>query len=131
MDTDTAILLALITTLLAVLAAVTAAVGVTMVRRGRRGSRRATGALERAHATFHAGLTSTRGTIDQVAATIARARSQGVTLDADMATWSTGLHDLRTTIHRLTRGRLGPAVRALQVAGALARVALLWRTPAR
>ena len=62
---------------------------------------------------------------------VAAVRRQGKVLDRDLDAWTARLSRRRVGLMRLTRGRMAPMVRALQVAGAIARIAVLWRTPAR
>jgi len=129
--TETATLLAVLAAPIAVLAVV-AAVAVGMIaRRGRQGLGRSATGLERQEAALRGDLESAQGSIEGVAAALTALRTQGHRLDADLVTWAAGLSEQRRTIEGLNRSRLGPAVRAVQLAGAIARIALLWRTPAR
>lgn len=131
MTTETATLLAVVAAPIAVLATVAAVAVGMLVRRGRRGLDRADMRLERQETVIREELVTARSSIEQMSTAVAAFRTQGDTLDADLAMWSASLSDLRQTIERLNRGRLGPAVRAMQLASALARVALVWRAPAR
>lgn len=131
MTTETATLLAVVAAPIAVLAMVAAVAVGMLVRRGRRGLDRADMRLERQETVIREELVTARSSIEQMSTAVAAFRTQGDTLDADLAMWSASLSDLRQTIERLNRGRLGPAVRAMQLASALARVALVWRAPAR
>ena len=116
---------------IAVLAVVAAVVVGMLVRRGRRGLDRSAITLERQEAVIREELATARGSIERMGTAIAAFRTQGNALETDLASWTASLSEQRQTIERLNRSRLGPAVRAMQLAGALARVALLWRAPAR
>lgn len=131
MTTETATLLAVLAAPIAVLAVVAAVTVGMLVRRGRRGLDRSAMRLERQETVIREELVTARGSFERISTVIAAFRTQGTALDADLATWTASLSDQRKAIERLDRGRLGPAVRAMQVAGALARVALLWRAPTR
>lgn len=131
MTTETATLLAVLAAPIAVLTMVAAVAVGMLVRRGRQGLDRSAIRLERQDAAIREELVTARGSIERMSTAIAAFRAQGSSLDADLATWTATLSEQRQTIERLNRGRLGPAVRVMQLAGALARVALLWRAPAR
>ena len=131
MTIDTATLLAVLAAPIAVLAMVAAVAVSMLVRRGRRGLDRSAMKLERQETVIREELVTALGSIERMSTAMAAFRTQGTALDADLATWTASLSDQRKTIEQLDRGRLGPAVRAMQLAGALARVALLWRAPAR
>jgi len=128
---ETATLLAVLAAPIAVLAMVAAVAVSMLVRRGRRGLDRSAMKLERQETVIREELVTALGSIERMSTAMAAFRTQGTALDADLATWTASLSDQRKTIEQLDRGRLGPAVRAMQLAGALARVALLWRAPAR
>ncbi len=131
MTTETATLLAVLAAPIAVLAVVAAVVVGLLARRGRLGLVRSAMKLERQEALIWEELGSARGSIERTATAITAFRTQGRALDADLPMWTARLSVQRQTIEQLNRGRLGPAVRVMQLAGAVARVALLWRTPAR
>ena len=131
MTIETATLLAVLAAPIAVLAMVAAVAVSMLVRRGRRGLDRSAMKLERQETVIREELVTALGSIERMSTAMAAFRTQGTALDADLATWTASLSDQRKTIEQLDRGRLGPAVRAMQLAGALARVALLWRAPAR
>lgn len=131
MTIETATLLAVLAAPIAVLAVVAATAVTLLARRGRRGMLRSTVGLEQQVAAVRQGLLSSRVAIERTELAATALRARGRALDADLESWTTGLTAQRHTIERLNRSRLGPAVRAMQLAGALARVALLWRTPAR
>ena len=131
MQIETATLLAVMAAPIATLALVVAFAVAMMARRGRRAIEGATRRLEAQEPMVRAQLTSARDSLERVGAATSSLRAQGTTMDGDVAGLTARLVDQRATIERLNSGRLGPAVRALQMASALARVALLWRTPAR
>jgi hypothetical protein len=130
-QTETATLLAVLAAPLAVVAAVFALAIVSAVRRSRRELVRTTARLETQEGAIRDGLIAARAAFDAAGASVTRMRGEGGRLDADVAAWTLALIDARTTLRSMARGRLGPMVRAVQVAGALARIALLWRAPAR
>ena len=131
MQIDTATLLALVATPTAVLALVSALAVAMLARRGRRTLGGATSRLDAREANVREELVGARVSLERLRVAAASLRSQGPRFDKDLATWTVAIADQRLAVERLRRGRLGPAVRAMQVAGALARVALLWRMPAR
>jgi len=128
---ETATLLAVLATPIAVLAVV-AAVAVGLIsRRGRDGMSRSATMLARQEGTMREELVGARGALTRSSSAITAIRATGSRLDTDLALWTAHLTGQRQAIERLSLGGLGPAVRAMKLAGALARVALLWRTPAR
>ena len=128
---ETATLLAVVAAPIAVMAVVVAALVVLLVRHGRSGLAQAATRLEQQEAVIREELVTARGSLERLGVAMTSFRAQGRSLDADLVRWTTGLSTQRTTIERLSRARLGPAVRAVQMASALARIAVLWRTPAR
>jgi hypothetical protein len=125
-------------TILAVLAApfAVAAAGVSLVvvltaRRGRLGLAQARRRLDRGATDLGSELITARASLEQLRESSVRLRGQGQEADARVETLVDGLARGRATIHGFGRGRLAPAIRALQLASALARVALLWRLPPR
>jgi hypothetical protein len=130
-QTESATLLAVLAAPTAVLVLVLALAVALLARRGRRSLGRAAARLQRAEAPARDDLSAARAALARATIASAELRRQGRRLDADIAAWTTDLAATHHTIERVTRGRLGPTVRAMQLAAALARVALLWRTPAR
>jgi hypothetical protein len=128
---DTATLLALLTAPLAVLAAVLAIVVVLGVRRARLQLTQAADRIATQEAVIDATLRSVRTAADQATVVLTRVREEADRLDMGAVAVTATLHDARHDLERLTTGRVRPMVRAMQLAGALARVALLWRAPVR
>ena len=128
---ETATLLAVVAAPLAVVAVVAAAFVVLSVRRGRSGLVRSATRLEQQETLLREELVIAKGSLERLDGAITSFRAQGDALDTDLVSWTAGLKEQRTTIELLNRGRLRPAVRAVQMASALARITLLWRAPAR
>ena len=128
---ETATLLAVVAAPLAVVAVVAAALVVLLVRRGRSGLVRSATRLEQQETLIREELVIARGSLERLGGAITSFRAQADALDTDLVAWTAGLKEQRTTIERLNRGRLRPAVQAVQMASALARITLLWRAPAR
>ncbi len=76
-------------------------------------------------------LAAARETATITSLRLARVREETARLDADITGLTHAWRTSRARLDQLTHGRVGPMVRAMQVAGALARIALLWRTPTR
>lgn len=131
MQPETATLLAMVAAPLAVLAAVLAIVVVRMARRGRRELGRTTERLASQEAVIRDQLRDVRAAADATTMLLTRVREEADRLDTGVTTWTATLRGARQDLERLTTGRVGPMVRMMQVAGALARVALLWRAPVR
>lgn len=131
MHTETAILLALVATLFAMMAGVAAAVAWSLVRRWRRSLLMATDRLQSMVPILTDELTAARGSVVGAQVVLSRVRGSGTRLDSTMDAWMASLIEGRTSIERLDAGRLRPAVRAMHIASALARIAMVWRAPAR
>jgi hypothetical protein len=128
---ETATLLALVAAPLAVVAFVGALAVVLLAGRGRRSLEAGSQRIDALEPVARERLAGARISLGRVTDASAELRAQGRKLDQDLITWAATLAEQRGGVERLSRGKLGPAVRAMQVAGALARVALLWRMPAR
>ena len=131
MQTDTATLLALLAAPLAVIAVVVALATGLVARRGARSLGTATVRLGEIGLQTRDQLRTARAACERMSAAAVTLQAQGLTLDEDIAAWTASLVEGRTSLERMTRSRLAPAVRVVQLASALARVALLWRMPAR
>lgn len=131
MQPDTATLLAVLAAPLAVLMAVLALGVMLGVRRARRRLAGAADRLGTQEAVIGAELRAVRSAADAATVLLTRVREEADRLDAGAADLTTTLRDARQGLERLTTGRVGPMIRAMQLASALARVALLWRAPVR
>lgn len=131
MQPETATLLAVVAAPLAVLAVVLAIVVVLMARRGRRELGRTTERLASQEVVIREQLRAVRAAADATTMLLTRVREEADRLDTGVTTWTAMLRGARQDLERLTTGRIGPMVRMMQVTGALARVALLWRAPVR
>lgn len=131
MQPDTATLLAVLAAPLAVLAAVLAIVVVLGIRRTRGQLTRTADRIATQQDAIVADLRSVRTAAETTTLSLARMREDADRLDAKAVAMTATLRDVRRDLERLTTGRVGPVVRAMQVASALARVALLWRAPVR
>lgn len=131
MQPDTAALLAVLAAPLAVMAAVLAIVVLLGVRRARQRLTGTAGRITAQEEAIRAELRSVRTAADAASTLLARVRGEADRLDAEVAAWTAALRDTHQGLERLTTGRVGPMVRAMQLAGALARIALLWRAPVR
>ena len=131
MQTETATLFAVLAAPLAVLAVVLAIATLLVVRRGRRSLIGTADRLEVQRTAIREELVGFREAIEQAGPVIARLREDEDRFAHNVTDWTASLADGREALQRLTRGRMGPVVRAVQVAGVLARIALLWRAPVR
>lgn len=131
MSTETSILLAVLAAPLAVLALVAAVATVVLARRLGTRARMTTRQLDTGAGALVAACREARATLDHVGVLLASLHAAGSRLDRDLPGWTASLVDARLTVQRLTRSRLGPLVRTARIAGALARVAFLWRSPVR
>lgn len=130
-QTETATLIAVLAAPIAVLAGVAALAVVLLARSGRGRLVRGRQRLDRATPALEEELASARISLDRLRATSAVMATRGREADVRLAAMTDDLASGRASIQAFSRGRLAPAVRAVQLAGALARVALLWRMPAR
>jgi uncharacterized protein (DUF3084 family) len=128
---DTATLLAVLAAPLAVLAAVLGIVVVLGIRRVRRQLTGTADRIRSQEAAIGAELRAIRIAADAATVLLTRVREEADRLDTGAADLTTTLRDARQGLDRLTTGRVGPMVRAMQLASALARIALLWRAPVR
>jgi hypothetical protein len=128
---DTTALLAVLAAPLAALAAVLAIVVLLGIRRARHRLTRTAGRIIAQEEAIRAELRSVGTAADAASTLLARVRDEADRLDTEVVAWTAALHDTRQGLERLTTGRVGPMVRAMQLAGALARIALLWRAPVR
>lgn len=131
MQTETATLLAVLAAPLAVVAVVLAIATVLLTRRARRDLVRTSDQLEIQRTALAQQLTDARTVLAQATPVLARLREDEARMAGTVTDWTAALAEGRDALDRLTRGRMGPMVRAVQVAGALARIALLWRAPTR
>lgn len=131
MQTEAATLIAVLAAPIAVLAGVAALAVGLVARRGRQRLVRGRVELDRETEVLQEELTATRETLERLRATAAAMTVRGREADMRLASMADELAKGRATIEGIGRGRLAPAVRAVHLASALARVALLWRMPAR
>ena len=131
MHTESATLLAVVAAPVAVLAVVAAVSVWLAVRVARRTLRAAATGLERHEPAIRRDLVSARGSIARANSALDALGARAEVMEADATAWTDALGQQRQAIERLNLGRMGPAVRAVRLAATLARVALLWRSPAR
>ncbi|MFN8621996.1 MAG: hypothetical protein U0869_14795 [Chloroflexota bacterium] len=131
MQTEAATVIAVLAAPFAVVASGAALVVVMVARSGRRGLARARGRLDQGATGLEEELVAARTALERLGETSVELRDRGRTADIRIEAWTDDLARGRATIDGFSRGRLAPAIRAVQLASALARVALLWRLPAR
>ncbi len=131
MQPDTATLLAVLAAPLAVLAAVLAIVVVLGARRTRRQLARTADRITTQQDVIEAELRSVRDAAAAASLFLTHVHEEADRLESGAVAVTATLRDARQGLERLTTGRVAPAVRAMQLASALARVALLWRAPVR
>ena len=131
MQPDTATLLAVLAAPLAVLASVLAIAVVLGFGRVRRQLTVTADRIGAQAAEIGAELRAVRSAADAATVLLTRVREEADRLDTGAADLTATLRDARQGLERLTTGRVGPMVRAMQLASALARIALLWRAPVR